>query len=111
MEGATTARPAGWWWGTNQPGGILYAGRVHVVAPGGAAQGLCGLPVDDVWEQRPPLPDFLCPDCCVRAMAASYPQVSNPTRQPTGTAWRCTSPGPPVEQTVVLRALREDDDP
>jgi hypothetical protein len=73
MESETAARPAGWWWGTNRPGGGYYAGRVHVVHPDQPTTGLCGLPVDDVWQLRPPVPEHLCPDCCVAAMAASYP--------------------------------------
>lgn len=116
MEGERTARPAGWWWGTNRPGGTHYAGRAHVVWPNGPAHGLCGLPVDDVWELRPPLPEYLCPDCCVLAMAASYPPfpatpATRPPAGPAGTDWRGPSPEPPAEQTVVLHALREDDDP
>lgn len=82
MDDKTTAQlagpTAGWWWGTNRPGGTFYAGRAHVVHPAHPASGLCGLPVDDVGELRPPTPDHLCPDCCVLAMAASDPPVSPP---------------------------------
>jgi hypothetical protein len=61
MDAVGRARPA-WWWGTNRPGGKYYAGRVHVVHPGQRTAGLCGLPVEDVWEVRPPLSEHLCPD-------------------------------------------------
>jgi hypothetical protein len=60
-------------WGTNRKGSLHYAGRVHVVWPTGPQTGECGLPVDDVWEQRPPFPTHLCPDCCVIAMAKLFP--------------------------------------
>lgn len=62
-------------WGTNQQGGTAdrYAGRVHVVWPSDECFGLCGLPIEEIWEQRPPVPDTLCPLCCVRAMAALFP--------------------------------------
>lgn len=72
-----------WWWGTNRPNGMYYAGRVHVVHPNQRRTGLCGLPVGDVWELRPPMPEHLCPDCCVLAMAASYPPFSAQTQLPT----------------------------
>ena len=61
------------YWGTNREGGYHYAGRAHVVWPHGAQTGECGLPVDDVWEQRPPFPTHLCPECCVIAMAKLFP--------------------------------------
>ncbi len=63
------------YWGTNQHGGTAerYAGRVHVVWPDNECFGLCGLPIEEIWEQRPPVPDNLCPLCCVRAMAALFP--------------------------------------
>lgn len=79
-----------WWWGTNRPDGTYYAGRVHVVHPEQRACGLCGLPVDDVLELRPPVPDHLCPDCCVLAMTLSYPPFPPPhrPRQPTGSRQR-----------------------
>lgn len=60
-------------WGTNRAGGTYYAGRTHVVWPGGPPTGVCGLPVRDVWEHRPPIPKLLCPDCCVIAIARAYP--------------------------------------
>jgi hypothetical protein len=82
-----------WWWGTNRRGGMYYAGRVHVVHPGRRATGLCGLPVEDVWELRPPMPQHMCPDCCVLAMAASYPPFSAPTPA-TGPASQVTPTGP-----------------
>jgi hypothetical protein len=61
---------------------MYYAGRVHVVHPVARTAGLCGLPVEDVWEVRPPLPEHLCPDCCVRAMAASYPSFATASTRP-----------------------------
>jgi hypothetical protein len=61
------------YWGTNQEGGPLYTGRVHVVWPAGPRQGMCGLPVEAVWPQRPPTPTRLCPECCVAAMARLFP--------------------------------------
>lgn len=62
-------------WGTNSRDGIAdrYGGRVHVVWPEKEHFGLCGLPVEVIWEQRPPTPDALCPLCCVRAMAVFFP--------------------------------------
>lgn len=99
MEDRTPAQPtapAGWWWGTNRPGGTLYAGRTHVVHPAAPTSGLCGLPVDDVWELRPPTPEHLCPDCCVLAMAASYPPfppIPAPPAAPQGGEHRQTGPG------------------
>lgn len=65
-------------WGTNRQGGTAdhYAGRVHIVWPDNEFYGLCGLPIEEIWEQRPPVPDNLCPLCCVRAMAALFPAFS-----------------------------------
>lgn len=60
-------------WGTNRVGGIYYAGRTHVVWPGGSPIAVCGLPVSDLWEHRPPIPSLLCPDCCLMAIARAYP--------------------------------------
>lgn len=76
------------WWGTNREGGLYYAGRVHVVWPGRKPVALCGLPVQDLWELRPSVPELVCPDCCVRAVAALFPvfpadTAHPPTRQPT----------------------------
>jgi len=66
------------YWGTNHQGGTAdhYAGRVHVVWPENEFYGLCGLPIEEIWEQRPPVPDNLCTLCCVRAMAALFPAFS-----------------------------------
>lgn len=89
--------PLDWWWGTNRVGGTYYAGRAHVVHPEQRMSGLCGLPVDDVWEARPPVPEHLCPDCCLLAMAVSYPPF------PT------TVPRQPIEQTTVLPAVQVRD--
>jgi hypothetical protein len=80
-ERAQSPLESAWWWGTNRPGGMYYAGRVHVVHPVQRTAGLCGLPVEDLWEVRPPLPEHLCPDCCVRAMAAR-PIRRSPLHQP-----------------------------
>lgn len=65
-------------WGTNRQGGTgdRYGGRVHVVWPDNESFAVCGLPVEEIWEQRPPVPDTLCPLCCVRAMAALFPAFS-----------------------------------
>lgn len=60
-------------WGTNRDGGLYYAGRVHIVWTSQPWIGLCGLPVDDVWNQRPSTPVRLCPECCLIAMAALFP--------------------------------------
>ena len=67
------------YWGTNHQGGTAdhYAGRVHIVWPDNEFYGLCGLPIEEIWEQRPPVPDNLCPLCCVRAMAALFPAFSD----------------------------------
>jgi hypothetical protein len=98
-----------WWWGTNRPGGTFYSGRVHVVHPDQSAVALCGLPVGDVWELRPPVPQHLCPDCCVLAMAATYPPF---TPSPAGRHER-NWPGPsqddPAEQTTELPVLADGD--
>lgn len=66
------------YWGTNHQGGTAdhYAGRTHVVWPENEYFGLCGLPIETIWEQRPPTPDNLCPSCCVRAMAVLFPAFS-----------------------------------
>jgi len=74
MQGQTESDPL-LYWGTNKQGGTgdHYAGRVHVVWHGNERKALCGLPIEEVWEQRPPRPDNLCPLCCVRAMAALFP--------------------------------------
>lgn len=116
MDDRATEQPAGWWWGTNRPGGTFYAGRVHVVHPAHPTSGLCGLPVDDVWELRPPTPEHLCPDCCVLAMAASYPPFPPSPAPPLPR--RATSTGSPApateapgEQTVSMPALGTEDDP
>ena len=61
------------WWGTNRPGGPLYAGRMHVVRSNDTKMALCGLPVADVWSRRPATPDHLCPECCLLAMALMFP--------------------------------------
>ncbi len=120
MQDRTAVQPvgpsAGWWWGTNRPGGTFYAGRAHVVRPAQLAAGLCGLPVDDVWELRPPTPEHLCPDCCVLAMAASYPPFS-PTPAPplprrgTSTARSAPAAEAPAEQTASIPAIGAGDDP
>jgi len=121
-----TAGPPGWWWGTNRAGGIYYCGRVHVVHPDQPTHGLCGLPITDVWEQRPPVPDHLCPDCCVLAMAATYPPLAAavPQQQVGGahaadTGWFAAlsdqpadQPDDPLaEQTAVIPAFDPGDDP
>ncbi|HEY0803485.1 MAG TPA: hypothetical protein VGD84_00400 [Pseudonocardiaceae bacterium] len=80
-EPGPTAEPVAWWWGTNRAGGTYYAGRVHVVHPNHPSHGLCGLPITDVWELRPPVPDHLCDHCCVLAMAASYPPFATAVPQ------------------------------
>ncbi|MGH3625100.1 MAG: hypothetical protein ACRDQ5_25485 [Sciscionella sp.] len=118
----TASRPVAWWWGTNQPGGTYYAGRVHVVAPNGPARGLCSLPVEDVWQHRPPAPNELCALCCVRAMAAShptFPAMPPSTQWPAGqhglaeNTWFAQTPNDPAEQTpaeqtIVLPDIRND---
>lgn len=116
MEDQTTARPAdqsaGWWWGTNRPGGTYYAGRTHVVHPAQPATALCGLPVEDVLELRPPVPAHLCPDCCVLAMTASFPAFA-PTpapRLPTRPA-RTDRSASAAEQTAVMPAMAMATDP
>ncbi len=62
-------------WGTNTEGGTAdhYGGRVHVVLWKTRFIALCGLPIEEIWEQRPPQPPNLCPLCCVRAMAFLFP--------------------------------------
>ncbi|WP_016698398.1 hypothetical protein [Actinoalloteichus spitiensis] len=72
------------WWGTNRANSAFYAGRTHVVWPSSGRVGLCGLPVDDLWELRPSVPELLCPDCCLLAMAALFPAFPHDTRAETG---------------------------
>lgn len=67
-------------WGTNRPGGLFYAGRVHAVWPVGPPQAMCGLPVGEVWSHRPPIPELLCPDCCVAAISALFPSSPAPAQ-------------------------------
>lgn len=117
------SEPAPWWWGTNRPGGVYYAGRVHVVHPDQPRQALCELPVTDVWEVRPPVPETLCPDCCVRAMTVSYPPFAAVPEQAAGgnaqdSGWfsglaehSSASPESMTEQTVVMPLISPDDDP
>jgi hypothetical protein len=110
MDDRTTAQSAGpaaeWWWGTNRPGGTFYAGRTHVVHPAQSKAGLCGLPVDDVWDRRPPTPEHLCPDCCMLAMVASYPAFppSPAPRLPRSASAGRPAPAPEVlaEPTVSM---------
>jgi hypothetical protein len=117
------SEPAPWWWGTNRPGGVYYAGRVHVVHPDQPDEALCELPVTDVCEVRPPVPETLCPDCCVRAMTVSYPPFaavpepadgeravdphwfSGPSDQPLAL------PGSMAERTAVMPVIGPGDDP
>ncbi len=70
-------------WGTNRPDGDFYAGRVHAVWPSGTPQAMCGLPVGEVWAHRPPVPERLCPDCCVAATSALFPSSPDPKRPVT----------------------------
>ncbi len=118
MDDRTTSPPAGtatgWWWGTNRPGGTFYAGRAHVVHPTQRASGLCGLPVDDVWERRPPTPEHLCPDCCLLAMATSYPPFPPSPAPPlphraTGTGRPRPASETPAELTAPMPALGAED--
>jgi hypothetical protein len=113
MDDRTAAQAAtGWWWGTNRPGGTFYAGRAHVVHPSQPKFALCGMPVSDSWELRPPTPEHLCPECCVLAMAASYPPFHPPQGLPLPR--RSATTGSSVataEQTARLPALSAYDDP
>lgn len=126
VEGETTAPPADWWFGTNRPAGVYYAGRVHVVHPHRPAVALCGLPIDDVWQVRPPEPEHLCPDCCVMAVELSYPpflivppaRLAEGERSSVDTAWSGPIlPGASemaersTEETALLPMVRGDDDP
>lgn len=97
-------RATGWWWGTKRTTGSRYAGRAHVVHPDQPTTGLCGRPVDYTWVLRPSTPEHLCPDCCVLAMAASYPLLPRltPSRDDVST----TAAIPTSQQPV-----NADDDP
>jgi hypothetical protein len=61
-------------WGTNPPGGTghRYGGRVHIVPPGGAPTGHCGLPVATVTPKPPPPGLRLCPECCQLAITRLF---------------------------------------
>jgi hypothetical protein len=68
-------------WGTTRSchhGTTVYYGRVHIVRPGTTPHiGWCGLPVDAVWDRRPPprcagTPE-ICPECTISYLAAAYP--------------------------------------
>lgn len=113
--GQAASKPVAWWWGTNRPGGPYYAARAHVVAPGGPATGLCGLPVADLWQSRPPVPEHLCPDCCVRAMAVSHPPFpATPPRLAAGQprpGWFAQPRDTSFAETAVLPTIRESDAP
>lgn len=61
-------------WGTNRKGGLYYAGRVHV-ASNMSGLAICGLPIEDIWPQRPANP-MLCPDCALAVMQWVYPAAS-----------------------------------
>lgn len=105
------APSVGWWWGTNRQDGPYYAGRAHVVHPDQPTTALCGLPVDTVWRLRPSEPPHLCPECCVLALAASYPPFSAPPLASTrtvGTDW-FTPPRTQAEKTAVITAVGMDD--
>ncbi|MEV6444757.1 hypothetical protein [Amycolatopsis sp. NPDC051716] len=107
------------YWGTNQQGGTAnhYAGRVHVVWPDNEFYGLCGLPIEEIWEQRPPVPDNLCPLCCVRAMVALFPAFSESLLTlPPGTGRhelaaqdQQVPPERPAEQTMLIPAIKSED--
>ncbi|MGB3441117.1 MAG: hypothetical protein WBA97_20400 [Actinophytocola sp.] len=104
------------YWGTNQQGGTAdhYAGRVHVVWPNNEFSGLCRLPIEEIWEQRPPVPDNLCPLCCVRAMAVLFPAFSEShLAVPPGTGRHelvaAVPPERPVEQTMLIPVIKSDD--
>lgn len=101
----------GWWWGTNpatDPGG----GHVHVVHPDQPDTGLCGLPVEEPWEARPPQPESLCADCCAAAMDLMYPPFAQlpPTGRHGGADELAEQPEERAgERTVVLPAVRDGD--
>lgn len=107
------------YWGTNQPGGTAdrYAGRVHVVWPSNEYAGLCGLPIEEIWEQRPPVPDNLCTLCCVRAMAALFPAFSEsllvlqaePGKHELVAQDHHAHPEHSTERTMLLPAVRPED--
>lgn len=106
-------------WGTNKQGGTAdrYAGRVHVVWPDNGRFGLCGLPIEEVWRQRPPVPDNLCPLCCVRAMAVLFPALSESRLTSVPATGRHAlavqdhhAPTMPLaEQTMLIPAVEPDD--
>ncbi|WP_143230702.1 hypothetical protein [Actinosynnema sp. ALI-1.44] len=60
-------------WGTNPERGVYYAARLHVVSRQCPWTALCGLPVEQVWEQRPITSHRLCPECCLLAIAWMFP--------------------------------------
>lgn len=104
----------GWWWGTNPPGGRFYAGRVHVVHPDRSRLALCGLPVEDLSQSRPPTPEHLCPDCALAALDAMYPPERElPTVGRDGRDHDRIGGERPdsAEQTLVLPVVGDDGDP
>jgi hypothetical protein len=114
MSGGQGLPLPGWWWGTNPPGSTFYAGRVHVVDPDHPREARCGLPVEDVSELRPPMPERLCPDCCLRVMAAMYPAAAEPspsTHSREHDGQRSTGQLDATEQTIVLPVIGDDADP
>ncbi|WP_143230996.1 hypothetical protein [Actinosynnema sp. ALI-1.44] len=60
-------------WGANPQAGVYYAARVHVVSSQYADTGLCGLPVELVWERRPETTHRPCPECCLLLTAWFFP--------------------------------------
>ena len=94
-------------WGTNAEGGKAdhYGGRVHVVLWRTKFTAFCGLPVEEIWEQRPPNPPNLCPLCCVRAMAFLFPafqEVPNSGRRHHHVP---TESGPTVDSSAERTAI------
>ncbi|MGQ0840543.1 hypothetical protein [Actinokineospora sp.] len=67
-------------WGISQ----VYPGRAHVV-DGPDPTGLCGIPVAQVYSQRPDRP-LICPECALAYMRAAFPGTTpHPTAAyPTG---------------------------
>lgn len=69
-----------WLWGTTRPV-RGYAGRLHLVERQVPVilSALCGVLVDEVWDNRPPQHGRLvCPECCVAAIEVLMPPVQWP---------------------------------
>ncbi|GLZ41117.1 hypothetical protein [Actinokineospora sp. NBRC 105648] len=61
-----------WAWGVS----TYYTGRLHVLVPR-TPNGVCGLPVQQIYPHRPPAPP-LCPECALELVARLFPASQGP---------------------------------